>query len=186
MSVPLARSSSSIGSVVDSGWGERGGERSEPERDHPPESTTRNADDRQHADPKTASIPNPEVMPKAQKAKRRRFKASDKLRILQATDEATEFGEVGRILRREGIYHSQLYKWREERAAGLAAGLASGLAGKAPGVKAPDLKALQQENLKLERQNARLEKELKRAEIIIEFQKKAAALFETTKATEES
>jgi transposase len=186
MSVPLARSSSSIGSVVDSGWGERGGERSEPERDHHPESTRRNADDRQHADPQTASIPNPEVMPKAQKAKRRRFKASDKLRILQATDEATEFGEVGRILRREGIYHSQLYKWREERAAGLDAGLASGLAGKPRGVKGPDLKALQQENLKLERQNARLEKELKRAEIIIEFQKKAAALFETTKATEES
>jgi hypothetical protein len=45
---------------------------------------------------------------------------------------------------------------------------------------------LQQENHKLQRENVRLQKELQRAEIIIEFQKKAAALFETTKATEES
>jgi transposase len=179
MPVPLV---SSLGSVVDSGWEERGGSRSEAERDD--HALSRSRKPRQA--PSTAGIPDPQVVPKAGKAKRRRFTASVKLRILKATDEATEYGEVGRILRQEGIYHSQLYKWREERSAGIAAGLASGLAGKPRGIKGPDLKALQQENLKLERQNARLEKQLERAEIIIEFQKKAAALFETTKVTEES
>ena len=127
-------------------------------------------------------MPDPQVVPKAAKAKRRRFSANDKRRILEAVGQATEPGEVGRILRREGLYHSQLGKWRRQRNAGITAGL-----GEQPrGAKGPGVKTLQQENRKLERENVRLQKELKRAEIIIEFQKKAAALFEITKVTEES
>ena len=167
---------SSINSVVESGWRERGGERSEPERDRPLDSTAPNGSQ------PAAAIPDPQVVPKAAKAKRRRFSASDKQRILTAVDQATEPGAVGRILRREGIYHSQLSKWRQQRAAGITTGLAD----KARGAKGPNAKSLQQENQKLQRENARLRKQLSRAEIIIEFQKKAAALFETTKETEES
>jgi len=161
--------------VVESGWRERGGERSEPERERQLDSTAPNGN-------QAAAIPDPQVVPPAAKAKRRRFRASDKQRILEAVDQATEPGAVGRILRREGIYHSQLSKWRQQRAAAITAGL-----GDQPrGAKGPGVKTLQQENRKLQRENARLHKQLSRAEIIIEFQKKAAALFETTKETEES
>jgi transposase len=167
---------SSVNSLVESGWRERGGERSEPERDRQLDSTAPNGNQ------PAAAIPDPQVVPKAAKAKRRRFRASDKQRILEAVDQATEPGAVGRILRREGIYHSQLSKWRQQRAEGISAGLAD----KARGAKGPSAKSLQQENHKLQRENVRLRKQLGRAEIIIEFQKKAAALFETTKETEES
>ena len=167
---------SSVNSVVESGWRERAGERSEPERDRQLDSTAPNGSQ------PAAAIPDPQVVPKAAKAKRRHFSASDKQRILAAVDQATEPGAVGRILRREGIYHSQLSKWRQQRAEGITAGLAD----KARGAKGPNAKSLQYENQKLQRENARLRKELSRAEIIIEFQKKAAALFETTKVTEES
>lgn len=166
---------SSANSVVESGWRERGGERSEPERDRQLDSTAPHGS-------QPAAIPDPQVVPKAAKAKRRRFSASDKQRILEAVDQVTEPGAVGRILRREGIYHSQLSKWRQQRAAGISAGLAD----KGRGAKGPSAKSLQQENHKLQRENVRLRKQLSRAEIIIEFQKKAAALFETTKETEES
>ena len=168
---------SSVSSVVESGWRERGGERSEPERDRQPDSTAPNGNQ-----PAAAAIPDPQVVPKAAKAKRRRFSASDKRRILEAVDQASEPGAVGRILRREGIYHSQLSKWRQQRAEGISAGLAD----KARGAKGRSAKSLQQENHKLQRECVRLRKQLSRAEIIIEFQKKAAALFETTKETEES
>jgi transposase-like protein len=168
----------SVNSVVESGWRERAGERSEPERARQLDSTA----PPNPTEASESSIPDPQVRPKTAKAKRRKFSASDKQRILAAVDAATEPGAVGRILRREGIYHSQLSQWRQQRAAGINAGLA----GQRRGAKGPSVKTLQLENRKLQRENARLHKQLDRAEIIIEFQKKAAALFETTKATEES
>ncbi len=167
---------SSVNSVVESGWRERGGERSEPERERQLDSTAPNGSQ------PAAAIPDPQVVPKAAKAKRRRFSASEKQRILEAVDQATEPGAVGRILRREGIYHSQLSKWRQQRVAGIS----QGLSGQARGAKGPSTKSLQQKNHKLQRECVRLRKQLSRAEIIIEFQKKAAALFETTKENEES
>ena len=163
---------SSINSVVESGWRERTGERSEPERDRQLDSTAPNG-----AGP---ALPDPQVVPKAEKAKRRRFSASQKRRILEAVDQASEPGEIGRILRREGIYYSHLSKWRQQRAQGIDLGLSE----KARGVKGPSVKSLQEENRKLQRQKARLEEELRRARIIIEFQKKAAALFEPTTSEE--
>lgn len=165
---------SSTTSVVESDWRERAGERSEPERDRRLDSTPPNG-----AGP---ALPDPQVVPKAEKAKRRRFSASAKQRILEAVDQATEPGEIGRILRREGIYYSHLSKWRQQRAQGIDLGLSE----KARGVKGPSLKSLQDENRKLKRQKERLEEELRRARIIIEFQKKAAALFEPLTASEES
>jgi len=165
---------SSVNSVVESGWRERVGERSEPERDRQPDSTAPNG--------AKSAIPNPQVVPKAEKAKRRKFSASEKRRILEAVDQATEPGEIGRILRREGLYHSQLSQWRRQRAQGIDLGLSE----KARGVKGPSVKTLQEENRKLKRQKARLEEDLRRARIIIEFQKKAAALFEPTTASDES
>lgn len=168
MSLP---DSSSIGASVEAGWGSRGGERSEPERAPQLASTEAGA-----------PIPDPQVIPKAEKAKRRKFSASEKRRILEAVDQATEPGGIGRVLRREGIYHAQLSKWRRQRADALTTGLAD----KPRGVKGPEVKTLQQENAKLQRENLRLQQQLKRAETIIEFQKKAAALFETTTVTEES
>ena len=164
---------SSGNSVVESGWRERAGERSEPVRERQVDSTPHGA---------KPAFPDPQVVPKAQKAKRRRFSASDKRRILAAVDQASEPGEIGRILRREGIYHSLLSKWRRQRAEGIELGLSE----KVRGVKGPSVKTLQEENRKLQRRQARLEEELRRARIIIEFQKKAAALFESTMETEES
>src|SRR5207302_2431292 len=137
---------------------ERGGERADPRRAGQPDSTAPNGNQ-----PAAAAIPDPQVVPKAAKAKRRRFSASDKRRILEAVDQATEPGAVGRILRREGIYHSQLSKWRQQRAAGISTGLAD----KTPGAKGPSAKSLQQENRKLQRENVSLRKQLSRAEIII-------------------
>jgi transposase len=134
------------------------------------------------APPTKAVLSNPQVRPQTGRAKRRRFSASEKRRILAAVEQASEPGEVGRILRREGLYHSQLSKWRQQ----LAAGIELGLSQKPRGVKGPNVQTLQQENRKLQRQKTRLEEELRRARIIIEFQKKAAALFETTTAIEES
>src|SRR5215216_456465 len=116
---------SSVNSVVESDWRERGGERSEPERDRRLDSTAPHG--------VGPAIPNPQVAPKAEKAKRRKFSASDKRRILEAVDQASEPGEIGRILRREGLYHAQLSKWRRQRAQGIDLGLSE----KARGVKGP-------------------------------------------------
>lgn len=160
-------------SLVESGWRERAGERSEPERERQLDSTAPNG---------SAAIPDPQVVAKTEKARRRRFTAQYKQRVLAEVEQAIESGAVGRILRREGLYHSQLTKWRQERAAGINAGLG----GRQRGAKGPGSKVLVQENRKLQRENARLRKQLSQAEIIIDFQKKAATLFETTMEIEES
>ena len=165
---------SSTNSVLEPDWRERTGERSEPERE-------RRLDSMSPHGPESA-LPDPQVVPKVEKAKRRRFSASQKRRILEAVDQASEPGEIGRILRREGIYHAQLSKWRRQRAQGIDHGLSE----KARGVKGPSLKSLQDENRKLKRRQARLEEELRRARIIIDFQKKAAALFEPMTTSDES
>ena len=59
--------------------------------------------------------PNPQVTPKAE---RRRFSAEYKLRILSEADACTEYGAIGALLRREGLYTSHLEKWRRQRARG--------------------------------------------------------------------
>jgi transposase-like protein len=102
-------------------------------------------------------------------AKRRQFSAAYKLRIVQEADACRERGEIGALLRRggeasalEGLYSSQLSKWRQQRTAGQ-------LHDKKRGRKADPLAA---ENAKLQRENERLRRELEKAELIIDVQKK--------------
>lgn len=114
-------------------------------------------------------VPNPEVMPA--RAVRRHFKASEKLRILSEADKCTG-GELGALLRREGLYSSHLSTWRKQRAAGELAGLSPRKRGR----KANHDSELVQRNEKLQREVARLQKRLEQAELIISVQKKVAQL----------
>jgi transposase len=115
------------------------------------------------------AVPNPEVKP--ERAVRRHFKASEKLRILSEADKCAG-GELGALLRREGLYASHLSTWRKQRAAGELAGLSPQKRGR----KANHDAALIQQNEKLQRENARLQKRLDQAELIISVQKKVAQL----------
>jgi len=116
-----------------------------------------------------AGVPDPEV---TAKAKRRRFTPQYKLRILREADALVSTGGVGELLRREGLYSSHLSTWRRERERGELAGLGE----KKRGRKADPDRALRQENERLARQVARLEKRLEQAEAIIDGQKKVASL----------
>ena len=109
-----------------------------------------------------ARPPDPEVVPVA---KRRQFSAAEKRRILEAADRCAEPGDLGRLMRREGIYSSMLSTWRKKRAQADEAALAP----KARGPK-PDAPARQLAHWKRDR--ARLERKLARAEAIIDAQKK--------------
>ncbi len=108
----------------------------------------------------------------AEKARRRRFKASEKLRILKEADRCTKPGELGALLRREGLYSSHLSAWRAARQRGELAGLTARRRGPKPQpVDARDRKIAQ-----LERETRRLQARLERAEGLIEVQKKVSQL----------
>lgn len=107
------------------------------------------------------------------KAKRRKYSAEYKLRILREVEECQGAGEVGALLRREGLYSSLLSKWREQREAGSLAGLAAHRRG-------PKVDAQAKELARLQRENQRLQEKLERAELIIEVQKKVVQLFGVT------
>jgi len=111
--------------------------------------------------------PNPEV---PERAKRRRFSAEYKLRIVQEADRCSSSGELGALLRREGLYSSHLSVWRRQRETGALAAL-SKKRGRKPG-QTPE----QAEIARLRAQVARLEKRLAQTEKIVEVQKKLAAL----------
>jgi transposase len=104
--------------------------------------------------------------------RRRTFTARDKLRILAETDRAAETGGVGAILRREGVYSSSLTEWRKQRDAGAFGALAPAKRGP----KAVEANPLAAKLALAQRDNARLTLRLKRAEAIIELQKKVAEL----------
>jgi transposase-like protein len=112
--------------------------------------------------------PNPEVVAQA---KRRRYTAEYKQRILAEADQARDSGGIGALLRREGLYSSALVSWRRERAAGILQGLSSQRRG--PKVKR-DAAAIEMQQLRSE--NLRLSEELRKADIVIDIQKKVAAL----------
>jgi transposase-like protein len=118
----------------------------------------------------TAAIvhPNPEVVAKA---KRRKFTAAYKQQILAKADAVSEHGGIGALLRREGLYSSILVKWRHERNASIRQGLE-------PRKRGPKSKRnpLAEENQKLQRANDRLTDQLRKAELIIDVQKKVGAL----------
>jgi transposase len=114
-------------------------------------------------------VPNPEVL---EKPIRRRFTAEYKLRILQEVDALSESGQIGALLRREGLYSSNLTTWRRQRDNGTIEALSP----KKRGRKAHRQDPLIQENEQLRRQNERLARRLKKAEAIIDFQKKISEI----------
>lgn len=107
------------------------------------------------------------------KAKRRQHSAEYKLRILREVDASKGTGEVGALLRREGLYSSLVSKWREQRERGSLSGLSEHRRGPKVDPNAAELVRLQQEN-------KRLKEQLERAELIIDVQKKVAQLIGTT------
>ena len=122
---------------------------------------------------------DPEV---SDKAARRQFSAKYKLRILKEAEACSRPGELGALLRREGIYSSYLNQWRRQREQGDL----GGLNGQSRGRRATPRETLKQENQRLRRENQRLARRLKNAETIIDIQKKASELLGTPLSTPES
>lgn len=112
--------------------------------------------------------PDPEV---PEQAKRRRFTAKYKQRILREADACTERGQLGALLRREGLYASHLTTWRRQCDEGSLKGLAPKKRGRKPSKNRKSKREAQ-----LEGEVRRLRKKLEQAETIIEIQKKVAAL----------
>lgn len=120
--------------------------------------------------------PDPEVV---EKPKRRTFPAEYKLRILAEADACTEPGAVGALLRREGLYSSHFTSWRRQRKEGALAALKPkkrGRKGKAQTAEAKRIAELERKLQAVERDKRRLEAKLKRADLLLEIQKKASEL----------
>ena len=111
-------------------------------------------------------LPDPEVVAKAE---RRRFSAEYKRRILQEAETCTQPGEVGALLRREGLYSSHLTTWRQQRRRGELQGLTPAKRGRKADPQAAEIARLQ-------RENERLKAQLARAELIIDVQKKLSQM----------
>jgi transposase-like protein len=109
-------------------------------------------------------VADPQVV---DKAKRRRFSASYKLKILEEVDRHP--GQSGAILRCEGLYSSHLSAWRKQQQDGALKAL-----GKKRGPRGKSAEQVQIE--KLQREKARLERELFKANAIIDAQKKLAEI----------
>ena len=110
--------------------------------------------------------PDPEV---TERAKRRRFTAEYKLRILRKADACKGDGDVGALLRREGLYSSQLTAWRRQQDEIAKAGLKARKRGPKGKVVDPQVK-------QLKRENARLKRRLERVELMLTIQKKASEM----------
>lgn len=102
--------------------------------------------------------------------RRRQFSASYKLEILEQADRCTNSGEIGALLRREGLYSSHLSTWRAARREGSLAQL-SRKRGTKP-KESPEAKEIE----RLRKENARLRRELEKAQAVIEVQKKLSEL----------
>jgi transposase len=114
-----------------------------------------------------ASIPDPEVVPKA---KRRKFSAGYKRRILEEADNCSEPGQIGALLRREGLYSSHLSTWRQQRERGALEALNPRKRGR----KRKD--ELERKVAQQQREIERLQTRLEQAKTIIEVQKKLSRL----------
>jgi transposase len=118
------------------------------------------------ARPAREVVPDPELV---ERAKRRRFTAEYKLRILQQAETCTRPGEIGALLRREGLYTSHLTAWRKQRDAGALAGLERKRGRKPADPRDARIAAL-------ERRAERAEAELVKARKVIEVQGNVSAL----------
>ena len=117
----------------------------------------------------TKSLTEVEVLAKAE---RRRFTAEYKLKVLREANHCKRPGEIGALLRREGLYWSNLTNWRKQRERGELAGLSSRKRGPQPREKNP----LAERVRELERDNMRLKRRAERAEGIVELQKKVSEI----------
>ena len=124
-------------------------------------------------DSKRPVVPPTEVRPKR---KRRTFSAEFKRRVLAEIDACTKPGEIGAVLRREGLFSSHLVEWRAVRARGELQALAPKKRGP-EAAPAPDARAREIDDLK--RQLAKATIRAERAEALIDIQKKVAALLGT-------
>jgi transposase len=113
--------------------------------------------------------PDPEVPERLERARRRQFTVGYKLRILSAADAARTTGEIGALLRREGLYSSHLAAWRRQREEGILHALSPRRRGR------PTSSPEQREVARLGQENERLGQRLAAAEAVIEIQKKAVA-----------
>ena len=134
----------------------RGGERSEAPRSGGSPTVERDTSTR------PATPPDSEV---TARHARRRFTTQYKLEILRRADACTQPGQVGELLRKEGLYSSHLVTWRKQREAGLT-----------PKKRGRKAERVDPRVKKLEQENRRLERRLKKAEAIIDFQKKVHEL----------
>ena len=116
------------------------------------------------------AMPSTEVVAKA---KRKRFTAGEKLRLLREVEACRGSGEMGALLRREGIYSSYLTTWRKQRELGELDGLSPHKRGPKPDPQAIEL-------AKLRREHERLQERMRRAELIIDVQKKVARMLGET------
>jgi transposase len=116
-----------------------------------------------------AAPPDPQVTPIA---RRRRFSGAEKRRILSEADLCTKPGQLGALLRRERVYSSMLANWRKQSARTDEAALAPRKRGPKPAANGEEMRQLK----RLTQQNARLQRELDRARIIIDVQKKLCTL----------
>jgi transposase len=118
---------------------------------------------------------DPEVLERAQ---RRRFTAEYKLRVLREADGCTQPGELGALLRREGLYSSHLTHWRRQRREGLR----SKKRGRKAKANAEQAKRLAE----LEKENERLRKRLRKVETLLDVQKKLSEVLGVPLRTNES
>ena len=114
----------------------------------------------------TDSLPETEVRPKR---KPRKFTAAFKLAILKAAEACKKPGELGALLRREGLYYSTLADWKRQRASGH-------LDGRSPGKPGPKEDPQAREIARLKRENQKLAAQLDKAKTIISVQKKLSKL----------
>jgi len=120
---------------------------------------------------------DPEVI---EKPVRRRFDAAYKLRILEQADRCSETGQLGELLRREGLYSSHLANWRRLREQGSLQSLGPKKRGRK--VKRKDATTIELDRLR--RENQRLAERLRQAETIIEVQKKVSEIMGVTLTNE--
>jgi transposase-like protein len=130
--------------------------------------------------PTVVAAPPPVPSELSARPRRRTFTARDKLRILAATDQAAGTGDIGVILRREGIYSSALCDWRRQRDAGAFGALTPARRGP----KAAEPNPLAAEVALLRKNNAHLTRRLARADAIIAVQKKLADLLDIPMASD--
>jgi transposase len=130
------------------------------------------------ASEKTSERPDPEV---PEKTPRRRFTAKYKLDVLKKADACTQPGELGALLRREGLYSSNLTTWRRQREQGLL----DAMSPKKRGRKKIEKNPLAKEVANLQKEVERLHLKLKKAETIIEFQKKISEMLGISQSPDE-